>query len=154
MKNFTTLVERFSGVGTWTYATIPFDCEKEFGSKSRIRVKGQINQQDIEATLMPHGNGKHFIILTKEIRDKTKITIGDTIKINLELDSSNKTIEAPKDLLVALKKEKRALDYYDKLAPSHKGEYAKWITEAKKEETRQNRILKAVEKLKNGQRLK
>ncbi len=57
------MVERFAGVATWTYATIPFDCEKEFGSKARMKAKGQINNQDIETSLMPHGNGKHFIIL-------------------------------------------------------------------------------------------
>ncbi len=148
------MVERFASVGTWTYATIPFDCEKEFGSKAQIKVKGQINNQDIETSLMPHGNGKHFIILTKEIRDKAKITVGDTITVGLQLDISRKAIETPEDLNIALKKEKAVFEFYNKLAPSHKKEYVKWVEEAKKDETRLNRITKAVEKLKTRQRLK
>jgi uncharacterized protein YdeI (YjbR/CyaY-like superfamily) len=37
-------------------------------------------------------------------------------------------------------------------ACAHRKEYIKWIEEAKKTETRQNRIIKAIEKLSDGQK--
>src|SRR3954453_7433672 len=76
-KSFSARVERFEGRGTWTFARIPFNVEKEFGVKGKLNVKGTINGKEIEATLMPEGEGIHFIILTKEIREKIKVQPGD-----------------------------------------------------------------------------
>lgn len=50
----------------------------------------------------------------------------------------------PDDLLRALKKNKKAMDHFSKMAPSHKRNYFLWINDAKKEETRNRRIDKAV----------
>ena len=36
------------------------------------------------------------------------------------------------------------------MAFSHRKEYARWITEAKREETRQSRVLKALDMLRQG----
>lgn len=103
---------------------------------------------------MPHGNGQHFIILTKEIRESAKIKVGDTITVSLTIDNEVEVVTAPDDLITALKKYKTAFEYFNKLAPSHKKEYIKWLDETKKIETRENRISKAIEKLNLGQRLK
>ena len=153
-KSFKTHVERFAGTGTWTYASIPFDIEKEFGEKGQIRVKGTINGQTIEAALMPQGNRQHFIILNKEIRDKTGIKVGDTIDVMLIKDDKPKEIIIAEDFMVFLKKNKTAFEYFDSLAPSHKKEYVNWVGEAKKKETRKNRIIKAIEKLSAKQKLR
>jgi uncharacterized protein YdeI (YjbR/CyaY-like superfamily) len=50
----------------------------------------------------------------------------------------------PDDLIRAMKENRKALDNYNKMAPSHKRNYILWITDAKKEETRLRRIDKAV----------
>jgi uncharacterized protein YdeI (YjbR/CyaY-like superfamily) len=39
---------------------------------------------------------------------------------------------------------------FEKLSYNHRKEYVRWITEAKKEETRQSRIAKAVAMLQKG----
>jgi len=153
-KLFKTTVERFEGTGTWTYATIPFDCEQTFGMKGKINVSGTINGKSITAVLMPHGNGKHFMILTKEIRDQTNIKTGDTIEVSLMKDDSERKTILPAEFEKALKKNKAANTYFNSLPPSHQKEYINWITEAKKEETRMRRIEKTIEKLITGHRLK
>lgn len=53
----------------------------------------------------------------------------------------------PDDLIEALKKNKKALDHFNHLAPSHKRNYLLWINDAKKEETRIRRISRAVQML-------
>ena len=50
----------------------------------------------------------------------------------------------PSDLPGALKKSKKARAACDAFSPSHKREYVEWITEAKRDETRQRRIQTAV----------
>lgn len=53
----------------------------------------------------------------------------------------------PDDLVHALKKNRKALDHFNKMAPSHKRNYILWINDAKKEETRLRRIDKALQML-------
>jgi hypothetical protein len=154
MKTFTTVVERFAGTGTWTFANIPFNCVSEFGKKGRIKVIGMLNGHDIQSTLMPHGDGRHFIILTKEIVKKSGIEIGDTISLSLEQDNAPQEIETPKEFLELLTHNQEAGAYYHKLPPSHKKEYLNYIEDAKKEETRQRRMGKAIEMLQQGKKLK
>ena len=53
----------------------------------------------------------------------------------------------PDDLIRALKKNKKALGHFSKLAPSYQRNYILWINDAKKEETRMRRIDKAIQML-------
>ncbi len=60
--------------------------------------------------------------------------------------------EMPADLAEALRKAPAALAFFEQLAPSHRKEYVRWVEEAKKPETRQRRVEKAVEMLWLGQK--
>ena len=57
---------------------------------------------------------------------------------------------APDDLTAALKKNKQARMTFDGFSPSQQREYVDWITEAKRDETRQKRLAQAVEWLAEG----
>lgn len=59
-------------------------------------------------------------------------------------------VEVPDYFLEALKKNKLALATFEGFSPSHRREYVEWITEAKREETRQRRIKQAVQWLAEG----
>lgn len=59
-------------------------------------------------------------------------------------------LEAPDDLLGALKKNKRALATFEGFSPSHKREYVEWITDARSDETRERRLATAVEWMAEG----
>lgn len=59
-------------------------------------------------------------------------------------------VEVPDYFMAALKKNKKALAVFEKFAPSHRKEYIEWITEAKREETREKRIAQALEWMAEG----
>lgn len=59
-------------------------------------------------------------------------------------------VETPKDLLNALRQNKKALSVYDAFSPSHRKAYVEWIEEAKQESTRNKRIEQAVEWMAEG----
>ena len=61
-----------------------------------------------------------------------------------------KELEIPLPFLAAIKKNKRALAAFEKFAPSHRREYIEWVSEAKREETRDKRIAQAVEQIAEG----
>ena len=61
-----------------------------------------------------------------------------------------KELVAPDYFLAALKKNKKALAAFEGFSYSDKKEYVEWITEAKREETRQRRMDTAIEWLAEG----
>lgn len=61
-----------------------------------------------------------------------------------------KAIPAPKEFTAALGRSARAKAHFAKMPPSHQREYLEWITEAKKDETRDRRIAQAIEWIADG----
>ena len=61
-----------------------------------------------------------------------------------------KAVVIPPELTKALTKNKKAAAAFEKFPPSHKREYAEWIAEAKKSETRQRRVETAMEWMAKG----
>lgn len=62
----------------------------------------------------------------------------------------SRPLAVPKDLVAALKKSAKASKTFENFSPSHRREYIEWITEAKREETRQRRLTTAIEWLAEG----
>jgi uncharacterized protein YdeI (YjbR/CyaY-like superfamily) len=56
----------------------------------------------------------------------------------------------PEVLLAALRKNKKALTTFENFTYSHKKEYVEWITEAKREETREHRLETTMKLLTQG----
>jgi uncharacterized protein YdeI (YjbR/CyaY-like superfamily) len=56
----------------------------------------------------------------------------------------------PDSLKVALQKNKKALTTFEGFSYSHKKEYVEWITEAKREETREQRLATTIQWLSQG----
>jgi uncharacterized protein YdeI (YjbR/CyaY-like superfamily) len=59
-------------------------------------------------------------------------------------------LKVPGDLMNALKKNKKAKEAFENFSYSHKKEYIEWITEAKREETRQKRVETTIQWLAQG----
>ena len=68
----------------------------------------------------------------------------------IEKRKARQPIPEPAYFTKALKKSKSAQKTYDALSPSHKREYLEWITEAKREDTRERRLATAIEWLAEG----
>jgi uncharacterized protein YdeI (YjbR/CyaY-like superfamily) len=61
--------------------------------------------------------------------------------------------EPPPWLEEALREHPAAWESFQRLAPSHRRNYVRWITEAKKEETRQRRLQQALGMLERNEKL-
>ena len=146
---FTAEIKNAGGGGA--FVEVPFDVEKAFGSK-RPKVKALIEGVPYRGMLVRMGGPNHMLIILKGIREQIGKTFGDKVKITVEPDTEPRVIQIPKDLLKEFKKDKEAKTFFDKLSYTHKNEYVRWVEEAKKEETRQNRVTKTIEMLKKGKR--
>jgi hypothetical protein len=138
--------------GAWTYLLIPFSVEKVFGTKARVAVAGTVNGFAFRNSLMPEGDGTHAMMFGKELQAGAKARQGDTVSVVLWLDDQPRTVEVPKELKAALKKNAKAAGFFEALSPSCKKEYAEWIDSAKQAETRERRVANALEMLAAGQK--
>jgi hypothetical protein len=97
--------------------------------------------------------GEFLIGLNKEVRTGAGVLAGDTVTLELTLDPEPRTVELPSVLAEALDADPKAKAIYDGLAFTHRKEYARWIAEAKRDDTRERRVAKALEMLHGGETL-
>jgi hypothetical protein len=147
---FAATLKRPEGVGTWTYLDIPVEVSASFGVKGQVKVKGTVNGQPFRSSALPHGDGTHYLVVGKPIREAVGVTQGDTVQVTLELDSQERSSSIPDDLAQALAANPEAQLAFDSLSYSHKKQYIDWIESAKKESTRQDRVTKALQMLPQG----
>ena len=154
MHTFEAVLVRPEGVGTWTFLSIPLEVSATFSSKGQVRVKGTINGYPFRNTALPMGDGTHYLVVGKEIRDQIHAAQGDMVKVELELDHEERQVEVPDDLQQKLNSNPQARDIFEKMSYSHKKEYINWIVEAKQAATRQRRVEKAVALIIQGKNLR
>jgi hypothetical protein len=63
---------------------------------------------------------------------------------------AKRPLRIPDYLSTALSQNKKAASNFERFSPSHKKEYVDWITEAKREETREQRLQNAIEWIAHG----
>lgn len=135
-----------------SYIEIPFDVLEVYGAK-RVKVKATFDDIEYRGSLVKMGTDCHIIGVTKEIRDKINKTFGDIVSVTLEKDVEERTVEIPDDFKFELQKNISANDFFNTLSFSCQKKYINYITSAKKDITRNNRIIKSIEKLNNKEKL-
>ncbi len=147
--HFTALIEDAGGGGA--YVSVPFDVEKTFGKK-RVKVQATIGGEPYRGSLVRMGTACHLLPVLKEIRARIGKTIGDAVEVELEEDTGERVVLIPDDVQAALSANPEAEAFYATLSYTHQKETIRWIEEAKRESTRQGRIERAIERLKQGKR--
>jgi hypothetical protein len=141
---------KLEGKGTsvaWLNA--PFDVVKIFGTRARVPVRGTINGFAFRSSLMPMA-GCHGMAINKTMREGAGVKAGETVRVVMERDEGERTVEAPALLKKEMAKSKTAQASWKKLSFTNKKEIALSISSAKQEETRQRRLAKAMNILKTG----
>jgi hypothetical protein len=140
------LSETGRGGGRWI--EIPFDARAEFG-EARAPVAAKLNGVDYRSRLSVYG-GKTYLGIRKAVLEEAGISLGDEVDVVIERDDAPREVEVPPALAQALEGDAEARAAYEGLSFTHRKEYARWIAEAKREETRERRVAKALEMLRAG----
>jgi Domain of unknown function (DUF1905)/Bacteriocin-protection, YdeI or OmpD-Associated len=149
LVNQTYLLKKYEGKGGWTYAEIPEIPPAKHEHFGWVQVRGTIDAHEIKRyKLMPMGNGNLFLPVKKEIRKKIGKEAGDSIHVILYADNS--PLEIPDEVMVCLLDSPKAHTFFMSLSESHQKYYIDWIYEAKRLETKVNRIATTIERLENG----
>jgi hypothetical protein len=134
------------------FVTFPYDVQEMFGTKGMVKVKATFDGHPYRGILSNMGDEHHVILVRKDVREAINKKVGETVKVTIEQDLEERTIEVPEDLQKLLNKNKKAQTFFNDLSYTNRKEYVLWITSAKKSETRQNRLTQTLEKLTEGKK--
>ena len=113
-------------------------------SKVRVPVVLTVKEKSCRTSAWPNGNGAHVIQINKTMQRETGLSAGDRTKVTLAIDDQSRTVIVTTDLKQALSKNKVADKFFSALSYTYQKEYVDWITEAKREETRERRLRKTL----------
>jgi hypothetical protein len=148
MIKFKSSIKKFTNKGEksgWTYIDIPFDIAEQVnpGIKKSFKVKGKLDSYSFEGiNLLPMGEGNFIMALNATVRKELKKQKGDTISIQLELDTRVKKLS--NDFISCLEDEPKALEFFKTLPGSHQRYFSNWIETAKTDVTKTKRITQAI----------
>jgi hypothetical protein len=149
MKKYTFEAKIESEPGGGAYVLFPYDVENEFGVKGRVPIQATFDGIPYSGSLIKYGRPQHMLGILKALREQLGKQPGDRVKVEVWKDDAVRTVEIPPSFAALLKREKLLL-VFERLSYTHRKEYVRWITEAKKEETRTARLAKSVEMLRKG----
>jgi hypothetical protein len=150
-KTYTFIAQIKSADRGGAFVEIPFDVEQAFGKK-RVKVTALIDGQPYRGSLVRMGGPGHILGVLKEIRQEIGKGPGDEVQVSLEEDLAVRAVEVPSDLQEALQSSPQAMAAFQSLSYSHQRQYVNWVQEAKREQTRQERIARAVKMLLQGKK--
>lgn len=116
----------------------------------RFPARTTINGTTLRTTVT-RMRGEYLFGLSRAAREQAGLTAGDTVTFTLELDTEPRAVDVPEALTHALERDALAKAKFDALAYTHRKEFARWVSEAKREQTRDKRVAQTLEMLRAGQ---
>ena len=121
---------------------VPEEVVESFGAGKRVPVIVTIEGYSYPSTIAVMG-GQYLVGVAAVHREAAGVAGGETHEVTLTHDTSARDTPVPDDLADALAAAGLRATF-DALAPSHRKEHVRSVTEAKAEATRQRRIEKVV----------
>ena len=115
----------------------------------RFPVRATVNGYSWRTTVA-RMRGEFLVGLNRAVRDAAGVQAGDRVEVTVELDTEPREVDVPEALATALAGDPKATAAFEALAYTHRKEYARWIDEAKRDETRQRRVAQAMQMLREG----
>ena len=129
---------------------IPKEVATKLGLKGFPKIQAVIAGTPYRGSLMPMGDGTYCLGVLKSIQEAAGVGHGDTITVELELDTAPRTVELPADLAKAIARDKKAAAAWEALSYTNKKEMAHSLEGAKRAETRERRLAQALQSLRSG----
>jgi antitoxin component of MazEF toxin-antitoxin module len=133
------------GQGGGHAVVVPKEVAQTFSSK-RPPVLAHVNGVEYRSRLAVYG-GRSYLGLRKDLLRQLGVATGDQVKIELIEDHEERVVLEPPELTQALADNPAAKAAYERLLFTHRNEYARWIDEGKKPETRADRVAKTIRRL-------
>lgn len=134
---------------TATGIEIPAKVVDGLGAGKKPPVQVTINGYTYRSTVAVMG-GKFMVGVSAEVREGAGVKGGDTITVDIDLDTKPRDVQIPDELKKALAKDAKAKKLFGELSYSKKRLLTEPIARGKTAETRERNVTKALETLRSG----
>lgn len=142
-----------SGTMNAAFVEFPFSTEELFNKKGQVKIKAIFDEKvEYRGSLAKMKSECHILGLTQEIRKQLGKTFGDEVSVSLLEDQEERTVEIAEDVALVFNENPEAKALFNKMSYTHKKEYIRWIEEARKPETRENRKAKMITMIIEGKK--
>lgn len=148
----TFVAEIVAGRGGGALVEIPFVVKEVYGTGGQVRVVATFDGHEYRGSIAPMGGGVHILGVRKSIRAAIGKDIGDSVEVSLRRDTAPRVVEIPPELEAAFGAAGDVRATFDALSYTHRREFAEWVTGGKRQETRERRAAKAVDKIRAGEK--
>jgi hypothetical protein len=134
---------------TATGIRVPDEVVEALGSGKRPAVTVTINGYTYRNTIAVMG-GVFMVGVSAERRAGAGVAGGDEVDVDIALDTAPREVTVPDDFAAALDAEPKARATFDGLSYSNRSWHVLQVNGARTDETRQRRIGKSVDMLREG----
>jgi hypothetical protein len=132
---------------TATGVEVPAKVVEGLRSTKRPLVRVTINGYTYRSAIAPMG-GTYMLGISEDVRSNAHVSAGDTVDVDVELDTEKREVEVPSELAKELAKNPKARKYFESLSYSRKALLVNPIANGKTPETRAKNLDKAMRELK------
>ncbi len=137
------------GGKTATGFEVPDDVVEAMGAGKRPAVTVTVGGHTYRSTVAVMG-GRYLVPLNAENRAAARVAAGDTVEVEIELDTAERVLDVPDDLAAAIAADPAAQSFWDSISYSRRRRIVLAVDGAKAAETRSRRIDKSVTDLRAG----
>jgi hypothetical protein len=134
---------------TATGIRVPEEVVEGLGGGKRPRVLATVNGHTYRTTVASV-RGEFKIPVSSEVRERARVSAGEEVDVDVELDTAPREVSVPPDLAEALERDAELKTTFEGLSRSKKRRLVDPIGQAKTAETRQRRIDKVIDALREG----
>jgi Bacteriocin-protection, YdeI or OmpD-Associated/Domain of unknown function (DUF1905) len=131
---------------TATGIVVPPEVVEGLGAGKRPAVRVTINGYAYRSTVATV-DGKFMVGVSADVRERAGVAGGDTVDVDVELDTAPREVSVPEELAKVLRSDPKASAKFETLSNSAKQRLVLPIENAKKPETRDRNIDKAMAEL-------
>jgi hypothetical protein len=125
---------------------VPPEVVEALGGKGRIPVTATFDGVPYRGSIVRMGGGA-VLGVQKAIMAEANVSVGDMLTVVVTNDEAPRQVEVPEDLAEAFGQHDAARVVFEGLSFSHRREYVRSITEAKRADTRARRVERTIRAL-------
>jgi Domain of unknown function (DUF1905). len=142
---FDSEIKMLEGKMKWKVVYFPYSVKELFNTNGKVSIQISVDGHEFDHTLLPSKNG-HYFVYNEFIRRAVQKELGDKLHVTLEKCENNREVVVP-DYIAKNLEEHQLLSTFLGQPDYIKREQINYIELAKKEETRNNRIVTLISKL-------
>jgi uncharacterized protein YdeI (YjbR/CyaY-like superfamily) len=147
VKSFKAALERIPSRLNWVIIRIPFDVSKVWGTRAKVRVKGEINGFAFRASVFPTSKGYHCMLVKRSMQTGANASVGETAQFRLVPDTAKRVAIVPVELQRILNEDRSFRRWFDQLSFSMRKWICDWIVSVKNPASRLRRAEQVAEQL-------